>query len=231
MNQCMGTRGGEVCCVVLCVPLGAEREGGTAWQFPVQHLHFDAVLRMMWIRKSRLPAFPHSPPYFEPGLQRLPRGLSAKWNQTAKTKQHKIKWAREQERVSGERIEESQSLQHLATFCFNFALLKSGSRHLNGLFMLPRRWQRRHRHRRSHRRLRRQDWQLLFGFSMQPANAPCFMLHVSCSKLILCILTTYAVVYSIDFISQLNYFKFVEILNLCLEKIPIILHSIYIIFF
>lgn len=31
----------------------------------------------------------------------------------------------------------NRSLQHLATFCFNFALLKSGSRHLDALLMLP----------------------------------------------------------------------------------------------
>lgn len=57
----------------------------------------------------------------------------------------------------------NRSLQHLATFCFNFALLKSGSRHLDALLMLhSSRCKRRHSPRRS--RSRSRNWQLLLGF-------------------------------------------------------------------
>lgn len=139
-----------------CINANSRRERGvgpcnnwTAFQFPVQHLHFDAVLRMMWIRDARtlLPSLSHS-------RACLRCRLSAKWNQRA--------WERDGGwgglKIKGRRW--SQSLQHLATFCFNFALLKSGSRHSNWLLMLPRRWQRR-----DVATSASKLWQLLFGFS------------------------------------------------------------------
>lgn len=51
-----------------------------------------------------------------------------------KGERERVRWCDVEGRVQPR---PNRSLQHLATFCFNFALLKSGSRHLDALLMLP----------------------------------------------------------------------------------------------
>lgn len=89
---------------LLCVPMdGESRDSGAGSCLSVSCTAFAFWRRFTHDvdKKSRLPALP-PPPRFQPGLQRLPRLLSAKWNQTAKTEQHNIKRASWESVVRGE---------------------------------------------------------------------------------------------------------------------------------
>lgn len=91
MNQWMGWRGKEVLCMLLVEEKGAENNC----------LEVSCTTFAFWRRFTHDVDKKEPPPRFEPGLQRLPRSLSAKWNQTAKTEQHSWYINRARERESG----------------------------------------------------------------------------------------------------------------------------------